>query len=281
MGSSTWTTSCYNAVLTSRGFDTKDVILDCSTSTQEVFSSTHMKETMNVRDKVRECCETEEHPNTIPIIIGLDVTGSMNNACKSCLAGINDTIVKLYENYKDVEIAVAGIGDFVYDHSPFQLSQFESDVRIADNLFDIFIENGGGFNNWESYTAAWYAGLYHTRLDCWNRGQKGIIITMGDELLNPALPKEVIQQVFGDVEQDDVDTQELYDKICEKYEVYHISITDKSTYSRRANKIDNSWGQVIGDHYKKSTCEDLSKTICEIVDDAIGTVNSNNEEISW
>lgn len=280
MGSSTWTTSCYNAVLTSRGFDTKDVILDCSTSTQEVFSSTHMKEAMNVRDKVRECCETEEHPNTIPIIIGLDVTGSMNNACKSCLAGINDTIVKLYENYKDVEIAVAGIGDFVYDHSPFQLSQFESDVRIADNLFDLYIENGGGGNSWESYTAAWYAGLHHTRLDCWNRGQKGIIITMGDELLNPILPKQAIQQVFGDVEQDDVDTQELYDKICEKYEVYHISITDKSFYSRRADGIDNSWSQVIGDHYKKSTCEDLSKAICEIVDDAIGVVSSY-EEISW
>lgn len=280
MGSSTWTTECYNAVLTSRGFDSADVILNTSTSTQEIFSSTCMKETLNVRDKIRECCETEEHPNTIPIIIGLDVTGSMNNACKSCLAGINDTIIKLYENYKDVEIAIAGIGDFVYDYSPFQLSQFESDVRIADNLFELYIENGGGGNIWESYTAAWYAGLYHTRLDCWNRGQKGIIITMGDELLNPVLPTEAIQKVFGDVEQDNVDTQELYDKVCEKYEVYHISITDKSAYLRRADKIDNSWSKVIGDHYKKSTCEELSKTICEIVDDAVG-IASNSEEISW
>ena len=64
-----------------------------------------------------------------------------------------------------------GIGDLAYDYAPIQASQFESDIRIAEQLDKIYFEGGGGGNNFESYTAAWYFGVHNCKLDCWNRGE--------------------------------------------------------------------------------------------------------------
>lgn len=284
MGSGTWTTCAYNDVRASRGFDTYASTVNYST--QEVFKSSSLNEKLNPYNVVRECCENEEHPNTIPIILGLDVTGSMNRACKACIDGLNDTILKLYENYKDVEIAIAGIGDFSWDRSPFQLSQFESDGRIADNLFDLYIENGGGGNSWESYTALWYAGLHHTKLDCWSRGKKGILISVGDEICNPILPKEAIQRVFGDTVQSDIETEALLEEVKEKYNVYHIAITNNSSYSRYESGIKSSFGNLLGQNLIIATSDELPKVISQIVENTINLNNDSNiviteDGIAW
>ena len=52
-----------------------------SYSEQDVFKQTNLSSALNPYNIMRECCDTEEHPNTIPVIIGLDVTGSMGRAC--------------------------------------------------------------------------------------------------------------------------------------------------------------------------------------------------------
>ena len=260
-----------------RGFSTTDSFVN--SSTQSTFKAKRMPDKLNPYGVVRECCENEEHPNTIPIILGLDVTGSMNQACKACLDSLNQVILQLYEKFPDVEIAIAGIGDFSWDQSPFQLSQFESDVRIAENIFDLYIENGGGSNSWESYTALWYAGLYHTKLDCWSRGQKGILISLGDEMLNPMLPKNTINRVFGDTVQADAETEELYQKTSEKYDIYHIAVTNDSCYYRHKDQIENSFGKMLGQNLFKSTTDDLVKVIIQIVEDSVNKVKYNSNVV--
>ena len=274
MGSGCWVESKFIEAKATRGFSITDSFVN--SSTQSTFKAKSMSDKLNPYGVVRACCENEEHPNTIPIILGLDVTGSMNQACKACLDSLNQVILKLYEKFPDVEIAIAGIGDFSWDQSPFQLSQFESDIRIAENIFDLYIENGGGSNSWESYTALWYAGLYHTKLDCWNRGQKGILISLGDEMLNPMLPKNTINRVFGDTVQADVETEELYQKTSEKYDIYHIAITNDSCYYRHKDQIENSFGKVLGQNLFKSTTDDLVKVIIQIVEDSINKVKYNS-----
>lgn len=277
MGSGCWVESKFIEAKATRGFSTIDSFV--SSSTQSTFKAKKMSDKLNPYGVVRECCENEEHPNTIPIILGLDVTGSMNQACKACLDSLNQVILQLYEKFPDVEIAIAGIGDFSWDQSPFQLSQFESDVRIAENIFDLYIENGGGSNSWESYTALWYAGLYHTKLDCWNRGKKGILISMGDEICNPVLPREAIQRVFGDAVQADIETEELYQKTSEKYDIYHIAVTNDSCYYRYKDQIENSFGKILGQNLFKSTTDDLVKVIIQIVEDSVNKVKYNSNVI--
>ena len=95
----------------------------------------------------------------------------------------------------------------------------------------------------ESYTAAWYMALHHTRLDCWKRGQKGLIITMGDEPMNPYLPAKPLTQAVGDPLQGDVETGKLLKEIRGKYDLYHIFVRHGSNfYETRAAK---SWRKYL------------------------------------
>ena len=71
-------------------------------------------------------------------------------------------------------------------------------------------------------------GLKHCKLDCWKRGKKGLIITMGDEPINPYLPKEELAAATGDILQADVETSQLYQDALEKFDIVHFCIESGS-----------------------------------------------------
>ena len=278
MGSGSFSSSSFATYSTSlgRSYDTTT-----GRVTGQTYTARHIDEKMKPYNVMRECCNTEEHPNTIPVILALDVTGSMGSACTETAEALGTIMSDLYEKFEDVQIMVMGIGDLAYDDAPIQISQFESDVRIAEWLDKIWIEFGGGGNSYESYSAAWYMGLYHTKLDAFDKqGRKGIIITMGDEPMNPYLPGNRIKQLVGDSCQGDIDTKELYNNACEKFDIYHIAVSDKSSYSMYKKEIQNSFGQLLGDHLKISTINELRNTICDCIEDSVKS-KVNNNEISW
>ena len=93
----------------------------------------------------RECFDSEDHPNSTPIVVGLDVTGSMGYlAVKVATGALNELITKLYSTgaVEDPALMCAAYGD-ILDVSPLQVTQFESDIRIAQQLLDIYFENEG------------------------------------------------------------------------------------------------------------------------------------------
>jgi hypothetical protein len=287
MGGGTWTTSAYKSYVTStRGITTDSIN---TSSVNQFYTSHSMDPALNPKGvKFRECCDSEEHPLTIPIILGLDVTGSMGSACAAVARQLDNIITGLYADVKDVEFMVMGIGDFAYDRAPLQVSQFESDVRICDQLGKIWFERGGGGNSFESYTAAWYFALNHTKLDCWNRGKKGIIITLGDEPLNPYLPGREFKRIFG-YDGQDVDTVDLYKQVTEKFDVYHIIITDQESSGWRYLEDDKkSWGKLLdGQHLFVKNSNELPEVIRDIVTsrangvENMNVVVSTEEGISW
>ena len=264
MGGGSWTTSAYNSRLKSRGIASADSIM--SMDTNQYYESRNLAPILNPKNVTRECCDSEEHPNTIPVILALDVTGSMGAAAKACAAKLNEIMTSLYEKVTDIQFMTMAIGDFSYDRAPLQVSQYESDIRILEQMDQIYFEGGGGGNSFESYTAAWYFALHHTRLDCHNRGKKGIIVTLGDEPLNNYLPRFAVENVIGDKLQGDVDTKDLYREVIEKFDVYHISVDDSdSSYRFHQIDADRTWKNVIGDNYKVSTLQNLAKTISDII----------------
>ena len=233
-----------------------------------------MKDTLNPHGVIRECVDSEEHPNVIPVIIGLDVTGSMGNACKTTANKLAVIVKSLYNQFKDIEIMFMGIGDFECDEAPLQVTQFESDVRIAQQLDDLYMEHGGGGNSYESYTSAWYFALYRTKIDAiTKRGQKGIIITMGDEPLNPTLPRNRFKQYLGLDEVSELNTKKLYKRVSEKFDVYHISVDDDQNRYRRNNRyeheVDDSFKAVLGQNYFVSPIDDLDKTIVDCISKSV------------
>ena len=281
MGSGAFTTSSFvnYSVSKKRAVDSSGVVV--TDNLQDFYGQRAMHKDLNPYKVVRECCDSEEHPNTIPVIIGLDVTGSMGGACVKTAQNLNTIITSLYDEFEDVEFMIMGIGDLSYDHAPIQVSQFESDIRIAEHLDNVYMEHGGGGNGFESYTAAWYFGLYHTALDCWKRGKKGIIITMGDEPLNPYLPKEKLNKVLGDHVEADVETKDLYQLAKEKFDIYHIAINDKDDcYKRYKDRVDKSFSKVLGEDFKIATLDELPKTIVDCIKDSVGDVTTNPVDYS-
>ena len=285
MGGGTWTTSAYNTSVRSLGFDSAASI--CKASVQEVYRSSRLDPMLNPYKVMRECCDSEEHPATIPVILALDVTGSMGTAATTCAGKLDDIMTTLYSKIKDVEFLMMGIGDLACDDAPIQASQFESDVRIFDQTSKIYFEGGGGGNAYESYTAAWHFGLNNTKLDCWKRGEKGIIITMGDEPLNPYLPGHGLKKVLGCGGQD-IDTNTLYEEVTKKFDVYHIAITDKeSSYAYYEDRIKSTWGKLLGNHLLIGTSNDLPRLISNIVTNSTTknvvaeNVVENTEGITW
>ena len=199
MGYGSFTTTSYASYSRTAGKIYDDIT--GRVSGQE-FKASRLDESLDPKlFNLRECANNEEHPNTVPVILALDVTGSMGRACKETAEALGVIITNLYEKFKDIEFCVMGIGDLAYDRAPIQMSQFESDVRIAEALDKIYMEHGGGGNAYESYTAAWYMGLKRTKLDAFDKqGRKGIIITMGDEPLNPYLPKYELNEAANATE---------------------------------------------------------------------------------
>ena len=283
MGYGAWTTTSYTASVKNMGFDS--AVSLSNASVQEVYKAYHLNPLLDPKNVMRECRDTAEHPETIPVILALDVTGSMGRAATMCAGKLDEIMTELYGEVKDVEFLMMGIGDLACDDAPIQASQFESDIRILDQTTKIYFEGGGGGNAFESYTAAWYFGLYNTDLDCWKRNKKGIIITMGDEPLNPYLPGEELSYVMGTSTQD-VDTEELYKEVLKKYDVYHIAITNESSYWRYEERIKNSWGKLLNQHLIIATSDELPEVIKEIVKEHEGISNETSvtmteEGIAW
>ncbi len=196
---------------------------------------------------VRESRDSADHAVSTPIIIGLDVTGSMGNI-------LNVTAQKLGELVKDIierkpvtgpQIMFNAIGDGICDRMPLQVTQFESDIRIATQLTELWFEQGGGGNGFESYPLAWYFAANKIQTDAWEkRQQKGFLFTMGDDGFPDVLTKREIEQIFGDTVSEDIDTKALYAQICRKYEVFHLMLMQGSN----ARSIGaNKWRALMGE----------------------------------
>ena len=287
MGTGVWSASTYTtynvatknvAFLNSDGTFKDDVTVD------QIYVQRTMDSKMNPKDVIRECKDTDEHPNTLPVILALDVTGSMGNTASLCAKKLNEICTSIVEQKDDVEIMIMAIGDFAYDRAPLQVGQFESDVRIAEWLDKIYFEKGGGGNRYESYSAAWLFGINNCDLDCWKRGQKGIIITLGDEGLNPYIDKDEWKYKVGGNIEGDLITSEIYRDACEKYDIYHIAVNEKGNcYHMYSDVIKKSFGDLLGDHLIISSLEELPNKIVSIITDGEAhkeTVDGVNE-ISW
>jgi hypothetical protein len=276
MGGGSWTTESFRTYSKSVGRTVSaSGALSGEYSQQDMFKQRYLADELNPKNVMRECVDNAEHPATIPVILALDVTGSMGRAAVAVAKQLNIVMTKLYTQVKDVEFMIMGIGDLAYDHAPIQASQFESDIRIAEQLDKVYFENGGGGNGYESYSAAWYFGLHHTRLDCWNRGEKGVIITIGDEPLNPYLPRTKLANATGDSLEADVETGALYADAVKKFNIYHLNV-EHGTSGRFHEDVHRTFGKYLDDeHLLDTSIDGIVDDIIKIIVSAV--INSGDE----
>lgn len=197
-----------------------------SSGVDQVFVQREMDDKFNPRFiTFREARDSEDHPDSTPIIIGLDVTGSMGYLAQEIAQNaLNETMLKLYsvKPVNDPQLMFAAIGD-VGDNAPLQVTQFESDVRIGEQLLGLWLELSGR-DAPEDYELIWYFAAKHTKIDCFEkRGKKGVIFTIGDADVHNDMSRQAVKEIFDDTERG-MTSAEALRLAKEKYEVFHIHI---------------------------------------------------------
>lgn len=181
---------------------------------------------------LREARDSEVHPKSLPIIVALDVTGSMRRIPHELVKdGLPNMVGNMIQRgITDPAILFLGIGDHTCDDAPLQVGQFESgDEELDMWLTRTWLEGGGGGNEGESYLLAWYFGAYHTVTDAYEkRGEKGFLFTIGDEPCVKSLPKRAVQEIMGKDVQSNFTDEQLLKVAQEKYEVFHLHMMEGS-----------------------------------------------------
>ena len=261
MGHGGYSSSRRAIVADAAGYSTK--------SAREIFTERTINSAMNPNGlDIRESRDSDEHPNSVAVILGLDVTGSMGSIphflVKEGLPHIMQTIID--KGIKDPQLLFLGIGDHECDDAPLQVGQFESNDGLLDHwLTTVFIEGGGGGNQGESYHLAWYLAGYHTSIDCFEkRNKKGFLFTIGDEPDLKDIPKHALERIMGPGKQTGFSNVELLDKAREMYHVYHLHLRQGSNGNRQ--DVMDGWKQLIGENLVIiERKEEVASKIAEIV----------------
>ncbi|MCR4640643.1 MAG: hypothetical protein K5697_01270 [Lachnospiraceae bacterium] len=215
----------YNALDWSRLKSSRNI--GTATSEREIFRRRQIDQRFDPRFiSFREARDSEDHPESTPIIIGLDVTGSMGYLSKQIAKeSLHETMMKLYslQPVPDPAILFAAYGDF-QDQAPLQVTQFESDIRIAEQLFDLWLENAGNGDVVPNYL--WHFAAEHTLLDAQQkRGKKGFLFTIGDGADCRTVGIEAsFNRVFNETL--NCDTKSILKKASEKFEIFHIFLVN-------------------------------------------------------
>jgi hypothetical protein len=179
---------------------------------------------------LRESRDGEDNPCATPIILASDVTGSMGFIAHALMSdGLNTLATEIYERrpVPDPHVMVMAVGDARCDAAPLQVTQFEADIRLADQVRGLWLEGGGGGNGGESYSLAHlFAGL-RTETDSLRfRNKKGYLFTIGDEPIHDGLSRQELERVFGDRFERGLSARECVGVAERAYEVFHVVIME-------------------------------------------------------
>lgn len=240
MGRGSYQSSDWDRLRSSRNINSNSTV-------QDLYQSRQMKDSMNPKGiKYRESCDSMDNPASTAIIFGLDVTGSMGYLSEEIAKGaLNRTMLEIYEKnpVTNPHIMFQAIGDSKSDQAPLQVTQFEADIRIAEQLLDVYFEGRGGGNGGESYLLSWYFADKHTKIDCYDkRKEKGFLFTIGDECCHETLESDEIMRVFGE-NSARCTAKQLFDKASKKYEIFHIVMRAGSYKTQHSGE---HWRELIG-----------------------------------
>lgn len=200
--------------------------------------------------KLRESRDSADNPQSTPIIVALDVTGSMGfiaeQIARSGLGALFQGILDR-KPVTDPHLMFMGIGDVACDKAPLQVSQFEADNRIVAQLTKLWLEGGGGGNDHESYDLPWYFAARHTVHDSMlKRGKRGYLITVGDEETPHQLKTDALQRVLGYSPQADVSAAESLTEAQRLYDVFHVIVQEGNYASGHLDTVRKKWAALLG-----------------------------------
>ena len=219
---------------------------------RKVHESVDPKRVNTLGEQIRECLDSDVHPNTVPVVCVFDETGSMGDGPRIIQEKLGSLKgVTLRVGLPDVQLCFGAYGDASYYDSrtpevaPCQIGQFESGLEMEEWLNNLYLEGAGGGNGHETAgLALWFLANY-TRLDSVDkRGKKGYIFVTGDEIAATVTRGE-IQHYIGTskLPQSDVPMEEVIRQVTEKFEVFFMLVNNHSAQRQGSHKY---WTDLLG-----------------------------------
>jgi hypothetical protein len=226
-------------------------------------------------EQVRESKDTEAHPNTVPIVVGFDETGSMGSApriLQQKLATLKGATLRA--GLTDAQLCFAAYGDAQNGEvAPVQVGHFESGVEMEDWLNDIYLEGNGGGNNGETAGLLMYFLANHSRLDCIKRGKKGYLILTGDEVALPKITRHEVKTYLGYDIQRDYTIEEVVAEVQKTYQVFFFLVDNMA--AKMQDSL-NFWTRLLGPKnvIKVQDLDNISEQIALLVARYEGVIDS-------
>lgn len=240
-------------------------------TTDTIYTSSTINDAFDPKKiTMRESCDSDDNPESTAAIVALDVTGSMSRVLEATAKNLGVLVQEVYDRkpITDPHLMFMGVGDAeMRDQYPLQVTQFEADIRIAEQLTSIYFEQHGGGNGYESYALAWYFAAMRTKIDCFEkRGKKGILFTLGDECPTPYLRATDIEYAIGELPQKDFTDKELLEMVSRQYDVFHLIIEEGDFASRHGGEVIKKWSELIGQRaIPVSDCTKVAEVIVSVL----------------
>lgn len=241
-------------------------------STDQIFTNTTIHTTMNpVNVKFRESRDSAQHPKTVPVIVFVDVTGSMGTIpeylIRKKLGALMETLIK--HGVEDAQILFGAIGDQYSDNYPLQVGQFETGTdELNHDLTAIVLEGNGGGQGKESYPLGWLFAARYTSIDSFEvRGEKGFLFTIGDEGFHENLEYLKLNDLFGKGFESDIKSLDALKEAQRTYNVFHLRI--KETGEGRSSSADKQWRENLSENCimvtdKENIAEIIATTVAVV-----------------
>lgn len=196
----------------------------------------------------RECRDNADNPNSVPIGIIVDVTGSMGRIADLIINNLHRVISVIQDRgvVPNPSICFGAVGDANSDKVPIQMGEFESDDKLAEqHLANIYREGKGGGQHRESYEIPMWFFANQVSTDHWDkRGSKGFLFIIGDEAPYPIIQATQIEAYCGDDLTEDVDLRALTTLLLERWNVFVLRPGQTSCYGMQV--VQNEWEAVLG-----------------------------------
>lgn len=225
MGGSTYSRGTYDANATHRAKTGKSAFAHTAAINSGSISAGIHAQMDPRKFKLREARDSDAHPESMPVIIAFDETGSMGEIpvlLQQKLSTLMACLVK--QGIDHPQICFSAIGDARnHEAAPCQTGQFESGNEMEDDLSRIYLERNGGGQRRESYELFAYWAARHTVTDSWEkRGKKGYIFFIADEMPFDTVSREDVKTYIGDSLERDIPTTQIFAELSEKWNVFML-----------------------------------------------------------
>lgn len=258
MGASRWDDTAYRSYAATTNYK--------SLSREQVFSH-KVDEKLDPRNvkvgkgdrkglQLRESIISDANPDPTPIILGLDVTGSMRDVVEQIA---KEELPKMMTEIhaqgvvSDPHVMFMGIDDVhCQGHGALQVSYFEPDLKIVEQLRKIWLVGNGGGNGSESYDLAWYFAGRYTYLENFEKtGKPGFLFTFGDEPFPTDMNSvSELRTIFGEGEYEPTSPLTALKSAQRKFQVFHVSI-EKGGYDL------SGWDRHLGNNHLRVAARDV------------------------